>query len=180
MNANANLNENPVVGTTESNDTVLMPHGSQSQAAPTDVVPTLLPKPPRRPWMMITLLALLAFVGGFVAGGSTTFLTLAGKLKHSIRHPDEFPAAAASVMKTRLSLSDIQQAEVEKVMRRHQEKLLAIYRRTQPEFIGELNQMETEIAAILTPQQGERFRQHMSSLREDWLPAPLTTPATKP
>lgn len=180
MNANANLNENPVVGTTESNDTVLMPHGSQAQAAPTDVVPILLPKPPRRPWVMITLLVLFAFAGGFVAGGSTAFLTLAGKLKHSIHHPDEFPTAAARVMKVRLSLSDVQQAEVENVMRRHQQKLLAIYRRTQPEFVGELNQMETEIAAILTPQQGERFRQHMAGLREDWLPAPLSTPAAKP
>ena len=129
------------------------------------------------------LFALLIFLGGVACGAGVAVIVIARVAHHVLTHPEEAPQRIAMRLSHRLDLSKEQTAQVEQIIRNHQGEIGEIRREIQPRIESQLTQLESDIAAVLTPQQQQKWHALVATLRSNWLPpvpvtftAPTTTP----
>ena len=141
-----------------------------SSAAP-QTVASLPPLPPprRRHWLTL-LLMLVIFVSGFAMGSAGSWMVLRKMLLSMLHHPEQAAPQIAVRLGSRFGWSKKETAQVEKVIRAHQENLQAIRRDVQPRVLSELKQMEDEIAAVLTPRQQAAWHASCAQQARIWIP----------
>jgi len=116
------------------------------------------------------LLALVIFVSGAVAGAAVTVVTLRHKAQTAIRNPEKVPAQLAAKISERLRLDPAQEAAVRKILAGHQAALSGIRRGASPQVQAEIDELQREVAAVLTPQQAARWNRWVEQRRKRWLP----------
>jgi hypothetical protein len=127
------------------------------------------------------LFALLIFLGGAACGAGITIVVVARTVHHIMTHPEEAPHRIAARLSHRLDLSKEQTAQVEQIIRNRQGQIIEIRRDMQPRIESQLTQLESDIAAVLTPPQQQKWHALVTTLRSNWLPpVPSTMPATAP
>ena len=129
------------------------------------------------------LFALLIFAGGAACGAGVTVVVIARVAHHVLMHPEEAPRRIAMRLSHRLDLSKEQTAQVEKIIRNRQGQIGEIRRDMQPRIETQLTRLESDIAAVLTPPQQQKWHALVATLRSNWLPlvpTASTTPSTSP
>lgn len=133
----------------------------------------------RRPLWWRLLLPLGLLLSGAVIGAGLTLIVLVRGLQFRVQHPELFAARATQRLQRTLDLTDGQAAEVEQVLRRHQEQIQAIRRDCQPRFERQVEEIRSEVSALLTPEQASKWQSWLDQRRRLWLP-PLPSSAPAP
>jgi hypothetical protein len=128
----------------------------------------------RRRWLTI-LLALVIFVAGVASGAALTVHYAVSRLQFAIHHPEVAPTRIATTLQRRLNLDNVQRADVEKIIAKHQVEIAAIRRKFQPEIIEQLDSVRDEVAGVLREPQREKWTKLFDQFQERWLP-PMPPP----
>jgi hypothetical protein len=154
-----------------------------TQLSPASIpAPTPPPLKSRRRWRT-WLLALLIFVGGGAVGSAFTAIAIIRTFHHALMHPEEAPARITARLKRPLDLTPEQSAQIRQIIASRQQSLTQIRREVQPQIEEQLTGLESEIAAVLNPQQQQKWHGMLARLRENWLPpipSLATTESAKP
>ena len=132
---------------------------------------TPLPPPPRRRWWVKALLVLVIFVCGMVCGGGITAIALGLVMRDLVRHPEVRVERSTTFLTRRLDLTPEQRQQVHAILQKQAGDMQALRGEVWPRVMQRLQTSETEIAAVLTPAQQEKWKALAKKLREEWLPA---------
>lgn len=117
------------------------------------------------PWLRAILLGSIILVCGMFIGGGITLYVATQRVMDAVQNPEKVPARVVARMQRNLDLTDEQAATLEGIIERHQNNLLAIRAEVQPRVKAELGTLQQEVEEILTPEQAERFRERLETLR---------------
>ncbi len=124
----------------------------------------LPPPPPGRRWWKTLLIVLgLLLCGGF-AGSAITGLVLRRMMVETIQHPERITRHLHERIRHDLKLSDEQSAEVLRILEKHTRSLVDAHR-------GAMNEVEREVAAVLTPEQAAVWKEKVAKRRETFFRA---------
>ncbi|HVR41543.1 MAG TPA: hypothetical protein VMU84_20780 [Thermoanaerobaculia bacterium] len=109
--------------------------------------------------MSTKVIAAIVIVAAFLTGA------LAGAIADRVwvrTHPFRGPGPHAvefllNRLDSRLDLTDQQRSQIAKILERRHERMNAIWAATHPRIRAEVEQTNAEIAAVLTPEQREKF-----------------------
>jgi len=107
--------------------------------------------------LKVWLVVALVFGAGFVAGVVTTRIVVRHFLKQIATNPNRVRDFVEKRIAVRLRLDAHQRDQVDEILRRTQADLITLKGDFTPRFRGIMSNAETEISAILTPEQRERF-----------------------
>jgi hypothetical protein len=134
--------------------------------------------PSRRRRWRTWLFALFIFLGGAALGSALTAGAIFRSFRHAMMHPEEAPQRITARLKSGLDLTNEQADQVRAIITRRQQSLMQIRRDVQPRVELELDQLESEIAAVLYAGQQEVWRTLATRFRRNWLPPVPTPPAS--
>jgi Spy/CpxP family protein refolding chaperone len=121
--------------------------------------------PVRKTRVRAVLLLALTFVAGAIAGAATDRFALVRQHRMVPRGGLHFTAdRIASRLDRELNLTDAQRAQVDRILKERGAAIDAAWSRVQPEVRAEVERRNTEIEAILTPEQREKF----AEMRARW------------
>lgn len=129
-----------------------------------------------RPWLRQTIFAVVLLICGALIGGAATARFLWNRLLDGIQHPEQVPALVAHRMDRRLGLNDEQHTAILKILTHTQEQLVAVRRETYPKVSAILDETRTSVAAILSPEQSQKWESGFTQLRDTLLPPPPPAP----
>lgn len=127
---------------------------------------------PRRRWLLMTSLGLLILASGMVLGGILTAHVLWNRLVYNLQHPENVPALAARHLAWRLGLDKQQTGELRSILDAHFNHVRKIRVEFRPRVEGELEQLRSDISAILRPDQVQRWQTSFDNLRAKLQPPP--------
>jgi hypothetical protein len=142
-------------------------------------LPSIRPPTRRRRWLSV-LLGMLIFAGGALTGSALTVVFAVGTLQYIIRHPENAPERITAFLSRKLSLDPDQRNQVLAIVTRHQTQIQAIRRQMRPQMDEQLDQVRSEVGALLNPTQRETWDGLFDRLREHWTPKLMPTPTTEP
>ncbi|MGD9632699.1 MAG: hypothetical protein AB7G28_10290 [Pirellulales bacterium] len=131
---------------------------------------------PRRRWLTI-LMVLVIFLAGMASGAAVTVVYAVNRLQFAIHHPETAPPRIAAAVARRLDLDAEQASRVEAILAAHQQEIMTIRRKFQPEIVAQLNSVRDEVAGVLDAPQRAKWTELFAKFKERWLPQP---PAEKP
>jgi saccharopine dehydrogenase-like NADP-dependent oxidoreductase len=108
--------------------------------------------------LKVWLVVMLVFGAGFVAGVVTTRVVVHHIVMQIARNPNRLRDFIEKRMTVRLRLDARQRAQVDEILQRRQADLVALRGDFAPRFRGIMSNAETEISAVLTAEQRERFQ----------------------
>ena len=129
--------------------------------------PGALPAPRRKRAWLTVLLCLAIFVAGGVVGAGITVIHVYRTVLSALQHPERTPERIARRMQKRLDLTDEQTGRIEEILRRRQKPMLEARRELLERNAPELDALEDEVAAELTPGQALHWREHFRQMRRD-------------
>ena len=132
----------------------------------------LAPTPRRRRGWLRLLLYLVIFISGGIVGTGITLMVIRKSALFAVHHPDEMPAIIADRMTRVLDLDDDQKCQILDILRERQEALQDIRRQSQPLVEEQLDLLEEQVAAVLDPEQQEKWRSRIKHIRRTWIPLP--------
>ena len=139
----------------------------------------IVPRRPRRRWVSV-LLYLVLFASGIAIGSGATLIITYKVVQYRLRHPERLPDRAVERLKKPLDLSNQQAVEVRSIIRSHLIRLQALRRQWQPQLDAELDSLEADVAAVLKPEQAEKWHKIAREKRQSWLPPLPPAPQTQP
>ncbi len=113
--------------------------------------------------MAVGLLAAVA-VGGFAAGAATR--SYASEERREPR-PGHERWSYSGMLKEELGLSDAQRDSVRAIIRRHRPEMRAVYESVRPRLDSIRAHVNSEIAALLTAEQQQRYTELTARLRAE-------------
>lgn len=126
--------------------------------------------PPRRARWLLLLVLLVVFVsGGIVGGGSTDYMHRSGWVR-LMRRPGEVPDRVMQMLRGKLDLSDEQATQVDKIVRDRHREIEKLRAEVQPRIDRQIDEMQSEIDALLNNEQRDRWHDWVESLRHRWGP----------
>ena len=118
-------------------------------------------------WWLPLLLSLVILFVGIGIGSATTVLVMNSQFKRAIKEPDRGRMMLVKHMLGELRLPEEKRLEIEAVIEKHLDALDDIREEIAPRFKEVLELMEEEVAAMLTPEEAERWREEVDRLRQD-------------
>ena len=120
--------------------------------------------------LKVSIVLALVFVSGFVAGIVVTRAVMRRVVKQVVMNPDRLRLIIERRMTVRLKLDMDQRVKVDQILKRTQEDLQTLRQQFAPPFQTILSNAQTEISAVLTPEQRERFTKFREENRHLWQP----------
>jgi len=105
-----------------------------------------------------------------VIGAGLTAIVLHKVVVHAIHNPDEVTQRIAARIRSKLNLNEDQAARVSAILAERRKAILSIRREAQPKVEKELDRLQEEVAAVLTPDQTASWNKRLDELRRTWLP----------
>ena len=116
----------------------------------------------------------LVVAGVFVAGFAAGVVVTHGVVRHFVRglamHPDRMRVLVEKRLNARVHLDPEQHRKVDQILTNTEGDLKALRREFAPRFVAILTNAESEISAVLTPEQRERFKKFREENRQLWQP----------
>lgn len=116
-----------------------------------------LPKPPRA-WLTLLIGGVLV-LSGMVIGAGGTVLLVKNRLEQPDQAPSHFSRRLAERMTRDLDLTREQKTDIQEIFARHQKELHAVRKSVEQRVTESFNTMQSEVEAILTPQQAKMWRE---------------------
>ena len=114
------------------------------------------------------VLIALIFLAGFAVGAVTTRVAVRHFVLRVIRDPNVMRERVEHRIASRLRLDAAQRAKVHEIMIETQGQLKGLRTEFQPRFLAIMEHSQSEIAAVLRPDQFRRFEQFQSENRGWW------------
>ncbi len=133
------------------------------------------PRTPEKPvkrkkrWRAI-LLGLIILASGFFLGAGASAV-YCKRMVHMIQTPGEASKKITNRLRWRLSLSDQQAEKVQAILVEREKALTAIFHDIRPRLQEEMKRTRDEVAAVLNPDQAERWLTHFDRMQHRWFPA---------
>lgn len=115
--------------------------------------------PPRRAWWKTTLIVIALLLCGGFAGSAITGMVLRRMMLETIQHPERITRHLHERIRQDLKLTDEQSAEVLRILEKHTRSLVDAHR-------GAMDEVEREVAALLTPEQAKAWKERVARRRE--------------
>jgi hypothetical protein len=122
------------------------------------------PTPKKRRWRVV-LLGILILVCGIAIGAGGTAVIMRHMILHAIQHPEKAPQRIIDRVRGKLGISDDQAARIKAILSERQKAIQALRRQVQPQIENELNQAREDVAALLNPEQAEKWRRRFDKIR---------------
>lgn len=119
--------------------------------------------------------AALFLLCGMIIGGGVTVMLMNRSMQQMVTKPSQLQNTMLSRMQSRLELTDSQKDAATAIIKKHFETLESIRRETQPRVKQTMDKMRDELSEILDENQRKIWEERFDSIREDWIPGPLTT-----
>ena len=119
----------------------------------------------RREWLHL-LLALLILVCGIVIGAGVTLLVVHRIVTEFVHDPERLTERMAHRMERQLGLSDAQADQIQAILKRRVDALLAIRRDIRPRIAEQIELLEGEVREVLTPDQMRRWHKYLERIKE--------------
>ena len=141
--------------------------------------PSLPPDPPTasssRRWLKWALLVVI-FVAGVAVGAAGSAMVIRQRIASVVSQPDQSPDRVVPILRHRLSLTDEQTVQVAAIVRRRYSALEEVRSEFTPRVATELRLLRTEVDAVLSSGQKQRWAIWCQRV-EEHLPS---TPAQNP
>jgi hypothetical protein len=118
--------------------------------------------------LKIGLVIALIYVAGAATGVVATRAVVRHMVAAAVRNPERVKALIEKRLTRRLNLDPGQQAKVEKTLNQTQNDLRSLRQDFGPRFQAIMLNTQTEISAVLTPEQRERFERFRDENRSLW------------
>jgi hypothetical protein len=105
----------------------------------------------------LSLLVALVFLAGVVAGVVGTRIAIRHWVSTAIQHPENFQLLLERNLRWQLRLDARQRVEVHRILTGARVQLRDLRQGYRPQVVAVLTNTETQISAILTPEQQLRF-----------------------
>jgi uncharacterized membrane protein len=131
----------------------------------------ITPKPEvkkKKRWRPIAL-GLIILFSGFVLGVGCSAVFFK-RMVHMIQKPGEASQRITKKLRWKLWLSDEQTNQVRAVLTEREKAVFAIFHDVGPRLITELNRTKEEVAAVLNPDQEQKWRKHFDKKMKRWIP----------
>lgn len=106
-------------------------------------------------------LLVLVFAAGFAGGVVATKIVVRQMVKNAIAHPAGAGGRVELMLDRRLRLDQKQRVRVHEILKDSRDKLRAVRAEFQPRFNGIILETRTNIFAVLTPEQQDRFQEFL-------------------
>ena len=116
------------------------------------------------------LLSLLIFLGGAACGAGVATHLIVRSLHQPGQHPEGLSEHITARLAHVLDLTDAQRQQVRQIIARRHDALMDIRRDIQPRVEVELSTLESELDAVLSEDQREKWHEHVEKFRAHWLP----------
>lgn len=101
----------------------------------------------------------LMFSAGIVCGGAGTVMVITKVRAEASAHPELMGEHLTEMIRCDAGLNDAETEKIRAIVDAHHERLMVIHAEVFPKIVAELDGLETEVSAALTPAQ-----------RDQWLP----------
>lgn len=119
-----------------------------------------------KPWLLLILI----FVAGFAGGVVVTRVAVRRAVKQTLNNPNLLLDKIERRMAGRLKLDQEQRAKTHEILLQSHEELKALRVEFQPRFLTILEHTRSEVSAVLTPAQREKFDRLVEENRPLWQP----------
>ncbi len=126
----------------------------------------------RRPWIHTIVLGGAILVCGFLIGAGVSGHVLWNRVLHGARSPERMHARVTERLMRSLDLTEDQARQVRAIVDEHRRREAEILEQSRPRLEEEIERMRAEVAAVLTPQQAERWNERMERFRRQWIGPP--------
>lgn len=133
-----------------------------TEPAPTAPPPCPEPRrgaPSRRAWWKTALIVIALLLCGGFAGSAITGMVLRRMMVETIQHPERITRHLHERIRRDLKLDDAQSTEVLRILEKHTRSLVDAHR-------GAMDEVEREVAAVLTPEQANAWKERVARRRE--------------
>jgi len=120
--------------------------------------------------LKVWFLIMAVFVAGFATGAVVTRAGVRHFISRAVQNPNRVREFVERRLDARLRLNSEQKQKAHEILMHSQGELRDLREEFAPRFVQILSNSETEINAILTPEQRERFEQFRRENREFLLP----------
>lgn len=134
--------------------------------------PQSLPQAKPPVWRGV-LLGFLILVCGMVIGGGLTTRILWKRVESNILHPRLIPERIVEHMESSLDLSPEQTEQIREIFARSFERFDELRVEMEPLVKAELDSIREEVAAVLTPEQLEKWNRRFDRMRKRWFRGPM-------
>jgi len=114
------------------------------------------------------LLLLLVFCTGFAGGVVATRTVVRHFVRRAVKDPNFMRAVVEKRLALRLRLNSEQRSQLHDVLLQTQGELKTLRVEFQPRFLTIIDHAQSEIDAVLTPEQRERFDEFKAENRPWW------------
>lgn len=112
------------------------------------------------------LLGLIILTAGAAIGASVMFLYLSTPQEHRDREPEIFAERMLGRLARELDLTPEQHSQLTPILREHHKKLSELRASVRPQIVSQLEQMNSDIDDVLTPEQEDIWRNKIQRLEE--------------
>jgi Spy/CpxP family protein refolding chaperone len=126
----------------------------------------------RRPWIRTVTLGGVILVCGFLIGAGVSGHVLWNRFLHGARSPERMHAQITEHLIRSLDLTEEQARQVRDIMDEHRRRQAEILEETRPRLEEEIERLRIDVAAVLTPEQAERWNARMEEFRQRWIGPP--------
>lgn len=120
-------------------------------------------------WVQVGVL-LVVFVSGGVVGAMIATRVIHSRMDYYREHAEALPADIVPRLQLRLALTDEQTEKVRAIIANRHPRMIENRRQGAQAMLYEFEMMENEIAAVLDPEQEERWHAIAQSVRQRFLP----------
>jgi uncharacterized protein YneF (UPF0154 family) len=122
-----------------------------------------------RLWLNM-LFALIILVCGILIGSGGTIYFLSSRIMEGIHNPEVFPKRAVERMSARLNLNQEQADNILSIFEQRKDQFELYLADIQPRMKDEIDTLEKEVEAFLTPEQAVVWKKRMDMIRRILLP----------
>lgn len=132
-----------------------------------------LPRPRRR-WLAPVALGAVILLSGIAIGAGGALYVAHELIVGALESPEATAEFIAKRMDRRLALTPEQAEAARGILQRRAAALQALRESIRPSFDAELDGMQAEVSAILTPEQAAKWNARIDTIRSRWqFPPPL-------
>jgi hypothetical protein len=128
------------------------------------------PVPRRGYWLPGVALLVCGFLAGALCGGSLVARHVLSKIQKGIDYPESRVEQTVMHMSRSLGLTQEQEEKIRTILNSQDKELISLRQQIWPKVTARLELTEKEIAAILNPEQAEKWKNTVAGDRRQWGP----------
>lgn len=120
----------------------------------------------RRSWLRTTVFSVALLLSGAVIGSGVTVMVIHQRFDEARKHPEWLSRRMVDHFREKLDLTDQQTKQIREIFSDTRQRTQALRREQRTEAQAIMQQMHDDVAAVLTPEQREKWDEWFKRVRE--------------